>query len=131
MYDLLDDIAKHLVSKTVAQAIAKDIFKDYMPDDQTSSVIIAINEYAGTGNAVFTDMSVRSIQVVTRSKVIADARHKCWLIFKELCPDSLQITIEGRHMITKSRCTPMKLSVDSKGRVSYFFNMAVTTNNDK
>ena len=130
MAGLLDNLIDCAIQNNSAQERAKDIFMDYMPDEQSSDFIINLVEYAGTGNAAFTDMSVRSVQVQVRSLDTSIAKEKCWQVFKIFCPESLILEIGLLKMIAQARSTPTKLSVDSKGRTTYFFNMAVTTNND-
>lgn len=130
MASLIDKLIDYTIQYNMAQERAVDIFMDYMPDEQSTDIIININEYAGTGNAIFTDMSVRSIQIQVRSLDVSNARAKCWELFKLYCKDNLILEIDNSKMIVQSRCSPTKLLTDTKGRTIFFFNMAVTTNND-
>lgn len=130
MAGLIDNLIDCMIQNNIAQERAVDLFMDYMPDEQTLDFIINFNEYAGTGNAQYTDLSVRSIQVQVRGLDVSLAKDKCWEVYKAICPNNLLLEINDNKIISKARSSPIKLSTDSKGRTTYFFNVALTTNND-
>lgn len=130
MESLLDTLIDYAIYNRAVNAKAVDIFKEFMPDKQKLSYAVSLNEYAGTGNAPFTDVSVRSVQVEVRSENITTARDKCWELYKLFNIDGNMLTYKDRTMIIQSRNTPIKIGVDSKNRYMVAYNMAVTTNND-
>ena len=123
--DLLLDIINHTISEGKATAKDVDIFKDYTPDSPDGCTII--NEYNGSALPQFSDMSVRSIQVVVRDLKSVVAMGKAWELFSLFKPETSFSQIGTRTCIISMRNTPIKISTDEKTRVSYGFNMGITT----
>lgn len=128
MGDLLEDIINFIISAGLATKKDTDIFKDYSPKEPDKCIIIY--EYAGSTPGVFTDLSVRSIQVVCRAKAAKDAKALSWLIYKALYKEDLNITLGARKALIALRNTPNKIDVDEKNRYLWAFNVAITTNFD-
>lgn len=128
MGDLLDDIINFIIAAKYATVKDVDIFKDYSP--LSPDTCTSVYEYNGSGPGDFTDMSVRSIQVVCRAKSSASAKIANWNICKSLYSDDGFITIGSRKCIIAIRNTPIKIDVDEQERTLWAFNFALTTNFD-
>ena len=126
--DLLDDVIAFIIEAGHATRKDQDIFKDYMP--ATPDECISIFEYSGGVPAMFTQMSVRSIQVNVRAKKGALAKTKSQAIYKALYSEDLLQQIGNRRCILSMRNAPFKMMVDDKQRHVHTFNMAITTTID-
>lgn len=128
MGDLLDDIIQYIIANSLANKKDSDIFKDYSPKEPDNCIIVY--EYAGSSPAPFTDISVRSIQIVCRAKDNKIAKPKCWSIYKLFHKEDLMIQLNARKCIIEMRNTPIKIGVDEQNRNLWAFNFALTTNLD-
>ena len=123
---LLDNTIQYIIDNGLATAKDTDIFKEYAPKTPDDCTIVY--EYNGSPPAMFTNMSVRSIQIVSRAKTQAVAKPQAWNLYKLFHQDSLQITLGTQKAIIKMRNTPIKIGVDELGRCLWAFNMALTIN---
>lgn len=128
MFELLQEIIQHIIDSGEATAKDVDIFKNFSPTEPDSCV--CVYEYAGTAPGVFTNMSVRSVQITARAKKSNEAKLKLWSIYKSLYAEDSFITLGTRKCIITMRNTPIKIDVDNKGRTIWAFNMGITTNFD-
>jgi len=128
MGDLLGDVINYIIAGHLATKKDKDIFKDYSPKDPDSC--ICVYEYNGSAPALFTDMSVRSVQITVRARNSTEAKPKCWALYKLLRKEDLLIQLGNRKCIISTRNTPLKIGVDEKQRVIWAFNLGITTNFD-
>lgn len=126
---LLECLVTYGVSKGVLVGDGIDSFRDFMPD--TPDNVVVFHEYAGDPVSQFTDAVHRSVQIKVRNKNATDARNKVVAlagIFKS-ASESLRIdfteSLWGQVYI---RQTPFKLSQDTSDRVTYCFNLGITTN---
>lgn len=128
MGDLLDAIINFIIAAGKASVKDTDIFKEYASKDPND--VIILYEYAGSAPAPFTNMSVRSIQVVVRSKQSQTAKTKSWGLYNLFHKSDSFIIIGARKCLIEMRNTPIKIGVDSTDRILWAFNMALTTNLD-
>lgn len=128
MQDLLLSIINFIIGKHLATAKDVDIFKDYSPPKPDHCTMVY--EYNGSEPAPYTDISVRSIQIVVRDKSSQAAKAASWLIFQEFQAPTQIMKIGQRTCIVAIRNTPVKIGVDEQGRYLYAFNMGITTNFD-
>lgn len=126
MVDLIGDVANLIIGEELAQAVDVDIFKDFIPDNPDD--IVVVSEYSSLQVVAFANASVRSIQIVCRSKSNSKAREKCWKIFDTFLSRIPITTIGGRTCVLAIRNAPFKMEVDKKNRHLYVFNMGVTIN---
>lgn len=127
---LLEDIANHIIANKLSDELAKDIFTEYMPDNPSN--LVTLSEYTGSGSALgMENTSNRSVQIRVRNQLSGEARKLSWSIYKLLDnPENREIRLKDRWTLMYPRQTPIKLSVDDKGRSSWIFNIGVTTNYD-
>ena len=128
MEDLLLSIINYIISHNLAQTKDVDIFKDYSPIEPDHCTIVY--EYGGSASAPFTDVSVRSIQIVVRDKSSQVAKTASWKLLKLFQAPTQIMQIGQRTCIVTTRNTPIKLGVDEQNRYLYAFNLGITTNFD-
>lgn len=126
MVDLIKDVVDIIIEEELAKAVDVDIFKDFIPD--SSDDIVVVSEYTSLEVVPFANASVRSIQILCRSKSSNKAREKCWKIFDTFLSRIPITTIGGRTCVLALRNAPFKIEVDKKNRHLYVFNMGVTIN---
>jgi len=126
---LLLSLVEYGVSKGILVGDGEDSFRDFMPEVPDS--VVVFSEYAGDPYSPFTDCVHRSIQIKVRSMDAEAARAKAVQLYGIFASEAetLRInfsgTLWGQVYI---RQTPFKLSQDSAGRVTYCFNLGITTN---
>ena len=124
---LLLDIVTFLTANNVVKGDGIDAFRDYvppMPDD-----IVYLTEYQGSPPLFYEPAVHRSVQVSVRDKNADAARRKALEICKLLQTDSTRVDFtEERWGTVSIRQTPFKLKTDDSGRVTYAFNIGITTN---
>lgn len=125
---LLLDIVIYLTSKGVIQGDGIDTFRDFIPE--TPDNIVAITEYPGSPAVHFDPTAHRSIQVSVRNLNADVARSKALELYKVLQSESE----DGRVDFTPSRWgqvtlrqPPYRMKTDSSDRVTYGFNVGITT----
>lgn len=129
MQDLLLDLVDYLVENGIAEGDGVDCFRDFEPEDPDD--VITLYEYQGDPAVPFEEMLNRSVQVTTRSLDAEAARRKALDIYAALRKDNRVVYLTpDRLCLVYLRQTPFKLKVDSKERVTYAFNIGVTTISD-
>lgn len=125
---LLLDIVTYLTTKKVIKGDGIDTFRDFIPEEPDS--VVAITEYSGSLGTKFDPTAHRSIQVLARDANADKARIKALELYEALLPKSE----DGRVDFTSDRWgqvhmrqTPFRMKTDSSDRVSYGFNMGITT----
>lgn len=117
------------VSKGVLVGDGEDSFRDFVPESPDN--IAVFSEYNGAPLLNVIDSVHRSVQVKVRNKDAEAARSKAvqvMNIFKAET-ESLRIDFaEGYWGQVYIRQTPFKLSQDESNRVTYCFNLGITTN---
>lgn len=123
---LLEDIVTYLIVNNMVQGDGIDTFRDFIPESPED--IVALYEYAGDPINNFTDGQHRSVQVLVRSSDATAARIKALDIVKIFITDNLIVHFTEQRMgQVHVRQSPFKLSMDDKNRVTYAFNMGITT----
>lgn len=126
---LLLSLIEYGVSKGVLVGDGEDSYRDFMPEVPDS--IVVFHEYAGQPVTPVTDCVHRSVQVKVRSMDAEAAHAKALQLFEIFRSDTesqrvdFSDTLWGQVYI---RQTPFKLSQDTAGRVTYCFNLGITTN---
>ena len=123
---LLLDIVTFLADNKIVQGDGVDAFRDFTPEAPDS--LVALHEYKGDP-AVFYDPNVnRSVQVTVRDKDADVARQKALYIYKLLTSDNLIVQFTpDRWGQVHLRQPPFKIGQDNNDRVTYGFNIGVTT----
>lgn len=123
---LLLDIVTFLADNKVVQGDGVDAFRDFTPEAPDS--LVALHEYKGDP-AVSYDLNVnRSVQVTVRDKDADVARQKALDIYKLLTSDNLIVQFTpDRWGQVHLRQPPFKIGQDNNDRVTYGFNIGVTT----
>jgi hypothetical protein len=123
---LLLDIVNYLISKGLATADGEDIFRDFIPEAPDN--IVVLYEYAGD-SALYYESSVnRSIQISVRDVSADNARMKALDIYKALLSDTARVDFtDTRWGMVYLRQPPFKIDIDKQNRVTYGFNVGITT----
>lgn len=127
MANLLLDIIHRLQQAELVQGDGQDTYRDKMPD--TPDEAICLVEYPGTPIRN-TSLALRSIQISVRASSYARSRQRAYDLYHFLHKPEDPIFDEdstGRWFTGTARQTPFKLSEDTKGRTTFAFNYAITT----
>lgn len=127
---LLLDIVIFLTNNGVVEGDGVDTFRDFIPE--APDYLVAICEYKGSPMVPFEPTAHRSVQISVRDKDADIARSKALEIFtlfqSKMGEDArLDLTEERWGQVTL-RQSPFRSSTDSSDRVTYVFNMGITTN---
>jgi len=123
---LLLDIVTFLMSKGVVKGDGIDAFRDFTPESPDSLVVL--HEYKGDPAVPYEPCVHRSVQIVARDKSADVARQRALAIFKLLSTDNRIVTFTpDRWGQVYLRQPPFKLEQDKNDRVSYCFNIGITT----
>lgn len=124
--DVLELLIQYIIDQGLAKEQDEDIFKDYEPSEPDDCIII--NEYAGSAIDQYSNMNVRSVQVVVRNNAGQNARILSWQLLKLLKPVDKIIELGTKKCIIENRNTPVKYKVDNLNRKYYAFNIGITIN---
>lgn len=126
---LLLDIVTYLTSKGVIAGDGIDTFRDFIPE--TPDSLVAVTEYSGSPAVNYDPAAHRSVQVSVRDKNADVARSKALEIYKVFLKDKKE---DGRVDFTSERWgqvtlrqSPFRMKTDASDRVTYGFNMGITT----
>jgi len=123
---LLLDIVLFLKDNGIVQDDGVDAFRDFTPEAPDS--LVALHEYKGDPAVPYDPTVHRSVQVTVRDKNADNARRKALEIFKLLTSENLIVNFTPtRWGQVYLRQTPFKLSQDKNDRVTYAFNVGITT----
>lgn len=123
---LLLDIVLYLTSKGVIAGDGIDTFRDFIPEMPDS--LVAITEYKGSPVVFYEPTVHRSVQVSVRDKNADAARRKALEIYKTFISENSIVDFTSERWGQVSlRQPPFRLSTDSSDRVTYAFNMGITT----
>jgi hypothetical protein len=123
---LLLDIVLFLVSKSLCTGDGIDAFRDFKPEAPAN--IVCVFEYMGAPPVSYEDKVHRSVQVLVRNSNANEARQRCVNIFNQFHTESKLIHFtDTRWGQVSLRQTPFRLETDSLNRVTYCFNMGITT----
>lgn len=123
---LLLDIVTFLADNGVVQGDGVDAFRDFTPEAPDS--LVALHEYKGDPAVVYDPNVHRSVQVTARDKNADVARQKALKIYKLLASDNLIVQFTpDRWGQVYLRQPPFKIGQDDNDRVTYGFNIGITT----
>lgn len=123
---LLLDIVTFLTDNGVVQGDGVDAFRDFTPDAPDS--LVALHEYKGDPAVAYDPNVHRSVQVTARDKDADVARQKALRIYKLLTSDNLIVQFTpDRWGQVYLRQPPFKIGQDNNDRVTYGFNIGITT----
>lgn len=125
MYDLPLALINYAIANALATQKDVDIFKDYTPDDPP--VCTVISEYAGLSGPWYSEMGLRSIQVMVRSPKSQEAMAKIWALYELFRPKAEITTLGTQPCVITMRNIPIKIGRDTSNRYQYAFNMGITT----
>lgn len=126
---LLQSLIEYCVAEGILAGDGNDSFRDFMPDTPDAAVVF--HEYAGDPVSPFTDSVHRSVQVKVRDTSAAAARTKALQIFEAFRSDTESLRVDFSEDLWGQvylRQTPFKLQQDASNRVTYCFNLGITTN---
>lgn len=123
---LLLDMVIFLTDKGLVEGDGIDTFRDFIPEMPDN--LVAITEYKGSPLVHYEPSGHRSVQVSVRNKDADAARRKALEIFKALQSDNtiVHFTPERWGQVVL-RQSPFRSNTDSSERVTYAFNMGITT----
>lgn len=123
---LLLDIVTYLTAEGAIQGDGIDAFRDFIPESPDN--IVALNEYAGSPIVPYEDAVHRSVQISVRNTSADVARTKALEIFRLLRSDNLIVDFTPeRWGQVYLRQPPFRSKTDSADRVTYSFNIGITT----
>lgn len=128
---LLLDLVNYFVGKGLAIGDGEDCFRDFAPE--TPDSIIALHEYKGDPAVAYDDLVNRSVQITARDRSADIARRKVLEMYEALREDSQLSENLVVHFSDERwgqvylRQTPYKIRVDADNRVTYGFNIGITT----
>lgn len=126
---LLEALVAYGVAKGVLVGDGEDSFRDFMPEIPDN--VVVFHEYAGSPVSPYTESVHRSVQVKVRNKSAEVARVKALQLFDifKSTSESLRVDFTDAYWgQVYIRQTPYKLSQDTSDRVTYCFNLGITTN---
>ena len=123
---LLLDIVTFFTSKGLIEGDGIDAYRDFVPEMPDN--LVAVTEYKGSPPVHYEPMVHRSVQIAVRNKDADAARRKALELFKALQSDNtiVHFTPERWGQVVL-RQSPFRSSTDSSDRVTYAFNMGITT----
>ena len=123
---LLLDIVTYLTTNNVVEGDGIDTFRDFMPEEPDNSV--ALIEYKGEPPVPYDPMVHRSVQVSVRDKSADVARCRALSLFKLFQSENRIINFTPeRWGQVYLRQTPFRAETDDKDRVTYKFNIGIST----
>lgn len=123
---LLLDIVTFLADNDVVQGDGVDAFRDFTPEAPDS--LVALHEYKGDPAVAYDPNVHRSVQITARDKDADVARQKALRIYKLLTSDNLIVQFTpDRWGQVYLRQPPFKIGQDDNDRVTYGFNIGITT----
>lgn len=123
---LLLDIVTFLTDNGMVQGDGVDAFRDFTPEAPDS--LVALHEYKGDPAVAYDPNVNRSVQVTVRDKDADVARQRALDIYKLFISDNLIVNFtHDRWGQVHLRQPPFKISQDNNDRVTYGFNVGITT----
>lgn len=126
---LLESLITYGVAKGVLVGDGIDSFRDFMPEAPDN--VVVFHEYAGDPISPFTENLHRSVQVKVRGKDATLAKVKAWQLMSAFRATSENLRVDFTDALWGQvyiRQSPFKLSQDESNRVTYCFNLGITTN---
>ena len=126
---LLEALVAYCVSKGALVGDGEDSYRDFMPE--VPDAVVVFHEYMGSPLTPFTDSVHRSVQVKVRDTNAEAARTKALKVlevFKSETEDRRVDFSEDLWGQVYIRQLPFKVQQDGSNRVTYCFNLGITTN---
>lgn len=126
---LLEVLIEYCVSNGVLVGDGEDSFRDFMPE--TPDAVVVFHEYAGGPVSPFTTHVHRSVQVKVRDVNAEAARTKALNVLNLFRSDTESLRVDFSEDLWGQvyiRQLPFKLQQDGSNRVTYCFNLGITTN---
>lgn len=127
---LLEVLIDYCVAKGVLIGDGEDSFRNFMPE--APDVITVFFEYSSDAPLPqYTEHVHRSVQIVTRAKTDEDAKEQAFRLYGVFVAETESLRIDfsssdwGQVYI---RQLPFKIGQDESERVTYAFNLGITTN---
>lgn len=126
---LLLSLVEHCVTEGVLVGYGEDAFIDFTPEVPDS--IVVFHEYTGDALMPFTDSVHRSVQIKVRDTSAEAARTKALQVLNVFKSDTENLRVDFSEDLWGQvyiRQLPFKLQQDNGNRVTYCFNLGITTN---
>lgn len=126
---LLEILVAYGVSNGVLVGDGEDSFRDFTPE--TPDAVVVFHEYTGDPTSQFTPHVHRSVQVKVRDISAEAARAKALEVLKLFKSETESLRVDFSDSLWGQvyiRQLPFKLDQDSGNRVTYCFNLGITTN---
>lgn len=126
---LLQLLIEYGVDKGILAGDGIDSFRDFMPEKPCMVTVFA--EYSGGPVSQYIDAVHRSVQVKVRDVDAESARSAAVQLFNIFRATSENLRIDFTDELWGQvyiRQTPFKLEQDEQDRVTYCFNLGITTN---
>ena len=126
---LLEALVAYCVSKGALVGDGEDSFRDFMPEAPDD--VVVFHEYTGSPVSQFTTHVHRSVQVKVRGVTAEAARSKALQIVSAFKSNTEDLRVDFSEDLWGQvyiRQLPFKLDQDKSNRVTYCFNLGITTN---
>lgn len=126
---LLEALVAHCVANGIVSGDGIDTFRDFTPESPDD--VVVFHEYRGDPISPYTEHVHRSVQVKTRAKTAEDARNKAVKVLDALRSDTEDLRVDFSDVLWGQvyiRQAPFKLQQDESDRITYCFNLGITTN---
>ena len=126
---LLEALIQYCVYNGALVGDGEDSYRDFTPEVPDTAITFA--EYDGGPVSPFIDCVHRSVQVKSRSMDAEAARTKAVQLVGLFKSDTESLRVNFSDALWGQvyiRQTPFKLEQDTAGRVTYCFNLGITTN---
>ena len=126
---LLLSLIERCVTEGALVGYGEDAFIDFTPEVPDS--VVVFHEYAGDALTPFTDSVHRSVQIKVRDISAEKARTKALQVLKVFKSETENLRVDFSEDLWGQvyiRQLPFKLQQDSGNRVTYCFNLGITTN---
>ena len=126
---LLVSLIEYCVNEGVLHGYGEDAFADFVPE--VPDTVVVFHEYTGDALTPFTDNVHRSVQIKVRDTSAEAARTKALSVLNVFKSKTENLRVDfskdlwGQVYI---RQLPFKLQQDGSNRVTYCFNLGITTN---
>lgn len=126
---LLLNLVEYCTAKGILNGDGVDAFRDFTPE--TPDAVVVFHEYAGDPVSQLSDSVHRSVQVKVRDKSADAARSKALKVLSAFKSETESLRVDfsedtwGQVYI---RQLPFKLQQDGGNRITYCFNLGITTN---
>ena len=126
---LLEALVAYCVAKGILIGDGEDAFRDYMPEAPDD--VVVFHEYRGDPISPYTEHVHRSVQVKVRAKTSEAARSKALLVLNTFRSETENLRVDFSDALWGQvyiRQAPFKLQQDESDRITYCFNLGITTN---